>query len=238
MANPKTPTTIARLADNTPVGFDAPATDAAVAEAEAEAEAEDADEVGEAEVLEPEAVLAAEAAAVEAADDSLASTLDSVGLKVLKKFFTSEGRDEYHPGVEPAANSLAKTLADVGLDKSLMTEAGTAVSRTERIEAGGRIAVNFSTALSKLDNAAGFVGKVVIPISAALQRLSVTHFCTEKSRAYSEINSAVSHDCRFSISGAANPNVTKAMTEHVLNHILRGQEVMVRDSVPKNISRV
>ena len=92
----------------------------------------------------------------------------TVGLNVLKKFLTSLGSEEYQPGYEPASKALANALAEAGSARSLMTDAGTAVSRTERMEAGGRSAVILATALAMLDMAAGFVGSAVMPAMAAL----------------------------------------------------------------------
>ena len=163
MTRPRTPTTPARLATMTPVGLGAPAwetEEVVVAE-----DAEDADVIVMLEGLE----------GVEDVEDAVAATEDSlaaidprtevaeapieevvtsakVGLKVLKYSFTLAGSDEYHAGVDPAWNSLAKTLADVGFCRSLITEAGMAVSRTDRIETGGNMLLRTPTTLSMLDN--------------------------------------------------------------------------------------
>jgi len=94
-----------------------------------------------------------------------------------------------------------------------MTEAGTAVSRTERTEYGGRMAVNLLTALSRLLSAAGFVGRVEMPAMEA-----------------SPTNSAVSMDCRFSSSGAAILIVARAAIANPLINIPRIIATALRES--------
>jgi hypothetical protein len=85
---------------------------------------------------------------------------------------TSGGREAYQPGVEPAAKADAKELALAGSASSLMTEEGTAVSSTLKMEEGGRRAVMEFATLSKLERTAASVGSEVTPAKEALEVVS------------------------------------------------------------------
>jgi len=92
---------------------------------------------------------------------------------------TSGGSAEYHDGVDPALNWLAKELAAAGLASSVITEEGTAVSRTERMESGGRSFASEVATLFKLDRAAESVGIEVTPaMEASSERSEVACLLT------------------------------------------------------------
>ncbi len=82
---------------------------------------------------------------------------------------TSVGREENQPGVEPAANCDSKELAAAGFCASwLIRECGTAVSSTEKTDGLGRMAARPVATASKLERAAGSVGRAVTPAMEAL----------------------------------------------------------------------
>lgn len=92
---------------------------------------------------------------------------------------TSGGSAEYHDGVDPALNWLAKALAEAGLANAVITEDGTAVSRTERMESGGRSFASEVATLFKLDRAAESVGIEVTPaMEASSERSEVACLLT------------------------------------------------------------
>jgi hypothetical protein len=98
---------------------------------------------------------------------------------VLRNVLTFPGSEAYQPGVEPAANALAKELAWAGSASSLRTDDGTAVSRTLRMEEGGRRAVMDAATLSRLERTAELVGREVTPATEALGRSVRLRGCYE-----------------------------------------------------------
>lgn len=89
----------------------------------------------------------------------------------MKKDFTSLGSAEYHDGVDPALKALANELAAEGSARAVITDEGTPVSRTERIEEGGRSLAREVATLFKLESAAESVGREVTPAREALGRV-------------------------------------------------------------------
>jgi len=123
---------------------------------------------------------------------------------VLRNVLTFPGSEAYQPGVEPAANALAKELAWAGSASSLRTDDGTAVSRTLRMEEGGRRAVMDAATLSRLERTAELVGREVTPTTEA---------SAERSEA--EVS------CLLTLSGAARAKLARPKKARFLNCIMR-----------------
>jgi len=121
---------------------------------------------------------------------------------VLRNVLTFPGSEAYQPGVEPAANALAKELAWAGSASSLRTDVGTAVSRTLRMEEGGRRAVMDAATPSRLERTAELVGREVTP-------------ATEASRSEAEVS------CLLTLSGAARAKLARPKKARFLNCIMR-----------------
>ena len=163
-ATPRIPTTPAKLPNKAAVAFGTPPVEVA------EAVAADADPPP----------LVAVAAAVEAAEPSeeMAEVMELTSpdtavspetLYVWKKDLTFAGSAEYHAGVEPALKALANELAWEGSASAVITDEGTPVSRTERIDWGGRSFSREVATLSKLESAAELDGSDVTPARDALE---------------------------------------------------------------------
>ena len=105
-----------------------------------------------------------------------ASTL-KLGWYVWRYDLTSVGREENHPGVDPPANCDWNELAAAGFCASwLMNECGMAVSSTEKTEGLGRTAARPLATASRLDRAAGSLGRAVMPAIEALSGSISNHY--------------------------------------------------------------